>query len=221
MRKNCENVRDENGIITGVQRVSFRTVGGRGMARNDDWAPAADVKDIMEKMLEAFPDVFQGFDVNGVLAILTKGKKARKPIKLTPVRYPFSVGLDYVYIVEVFEEQWEKMGQKQKNLAVFHIMCRVPESGFDPQSNNYAKQRRYDYELYQEEFAVADGVPDWYSPDARDPFDAAGSDDDQSDEAEEETVARCPVTKESIENVGADDEDAEEEVEEGAALVES
>lgn len=143
------------------------------MAR-PDFEVTNEIQDIMERIAETFPRVFPGFDVNKIGSLFTKDKKARKPIRVISVGYPRDVWIDKTYIVEVFDEAWKEMTPKQRNLAVFHSMCFIPEGGFDAESSAYGKKRRYDYEMFAEEFAVTNGVPNWLeNDDARDVFDAA------------------------------------------------
>jgi len=160
-----------------------------------DYHVGPEVTDIMEKMLQTFPEVFSGFDVNLISCVHTKNKEsARKPLMLKAVRYPYDVWLNKVYIVEVAEKTWAEMDQKRKNLAVFHTMCAIPEGAFDPESKDYARIKRPDYELYAEEFAVSGGVPNWMeNDDAHDPM----------EKSKKKKVARNPVTVEDVANVGS------------------
>ena len=149
-----------------------------------------EVQDIMERIADKFPNVFPGFDVSRLGCLFTKGKKARKPIRLIPVSYPRDVWVDKTYIVEVFDANWCEMTPKQRNLAVFHTMCSIPEGGFDPESKSFGKKRRYDYEMFAEEFAVTNGVPNWLdNDDARGVFDAAD---------ETKGVLKSPVTVDDV-----------------------
>jgi hypothetical protein len=165
------------------------------MAKFTDYEINPEVSDIMEALIEEFPVVFEGFNVSQVGYVSTKNKKVRnrKGMKLHSVRYPFDVWIDKAYVVEIFHDTWIAMTPKQKNLAVFHIMCMVPEGGFDEQSKNYAKQKRPDYQMFAEEFAVSGGVPDWDINDsARDPMEV---------KEENDGVNRIPVTAKHISEV--------------------
>jgi len=197
------------------------------MPKFTDYYSDPEVRSIMEKFIAKFPGLFEGFNCDLINVVFTKKKKARKPIRLISVRYPQDVYISKPYIVEVFVIWWERMNQKQKNLAVFHVMCAVPEGGFDEQSSHYAGKVRPDVEMYLREFAASGGVPNWLENDAAaDPMDAslvalseAGpgkdedggateSEDDTQDGAEvggnddPKAILRVPVTKESIVNVG-------------------
>ena len=170
------------------------------MPKLSDYEVRPEVTDIMEQMIEGFPNVFEGFDVNLVLASHTKGKENdKKPLRLVAVKYPHSVMTDTVYIIEVMDDTWMKLSQKQKNLAVFHIMCSVPPGAFDPESKKYAGKRKPDYEIFAEEFAVSGGIPNWLENDveSRDPIDVANG-----DVAEE--IERKAVTKEDIAAIHAE-----------------
>ena len=195
------------------------------MPKFTDYYSDPEVKNIMEKFIEKFPGMFEGFNVDLINVVITKKKKSRKPIRLIPVRYPLDVYVSKPYIVEVFEQWWKDMNPKQKNLAVFHVMCAIPEGGFDEQSSHYAKKVRPDVEMYLREFAASGGVPNWLdNPNAADPMDAnpmllaecSGSDEDgetgsengesrdaiPDDDDDGKDIKRVPVTKDAIANVG-------------------
>jgi hypothetical protein len=164
-----------------------------------DYEVKPEVTDIMEKMIDGFPSVFEGFNVNQIGVTHTKKgkKKAKKPTRLIPVGYPYSVWIDKVYIIEVIEHLWANMTQKQKNLAVFHIMCSIPKDAFDPKSKSYAKKRRPDYEVFAEEFAVSGGIPNWMENEVepRDPLEVAKGNISGGD------IERKPLTKEDVEAI--------------------
>lgn len=166
------------------------------MAKFTDWGVCPEATDIMERIVEKYPQVFETIDVSRVGAVLTRGKSSRFPLKLKPVKYPFNVWIDGVdYILEVFDVQWSEMDDKQKALAVFHIMCMFPQGAFDENSSDFAKKKRADYELFAEEFAVSGGVPNWMeNPSAEDPL-------EEDSEEESDDVKRVPVTAEDITSV--------------------
>lgn len=162
------------------------------MAKESDYEVRQDVTDIMEKMVEAFPQVFSEFDTNQIFCVHTKDKEnEKKPITLKPVRYPFNVLIDRVYFAVVADKTWKEMDPKRRNLSVFHTMCSIPQGAFDTESKNYCKVKKPDYQLYAEEFAVSGGIPDWMNnEDAKDPI---GKEDDG--------IERNPVTVQGIANL--------------------
>lgn len=167
------------------------------MARFEDFTSDAEVQDIMERIVDKFPAVFDSFDTSGIHFIRTETTKEKKgpAVKLRSVTYPMEVFVGKPYIVETFSKNWEKLNSKQRNLAVFHVMCAIPIGGFDPESNKYAKKSKPDYEMYRLEFAVAGGIPDWQENDAaNDPLDI-GQDEVLEDS---EGSTKHPVTFESI-----------------------
>jgi len=169
------------------------------MARFVDYTVSPEIVDIMEAILEAYPNIFPGFDLNRLGCVVTKKKKSKKPIRLVPVGYPRDVYCDKTYVVEVFEKLWGALSQKKKNLAVFHVMCSIPEGGFDEGSKQYGKKRKPDYELFAEEFAITGGVPNWMeNDDAKDVFEGKKK---KAKKQSEKNHPRSAVTKESIENV--------------------
>jgi hypothetical protein len=184
------------------------------MAKFTDWESGKEVQDIMEKFLEKFPDIFSGFRTDGIHFIKTKKKKANRPINLRTVGYPFDVFVGKPYIVEVFAKWWDTMNQKQRNLAVFHIMCAVPDGGFDDQSKHYAKKLKPEIEMYTLEFAATGGVPNWMdNPSAVDPMNstadqvALGIPGAEAIPAESgDGIERIPVTQDALERVTEDAE---------------
>jgi hypothetical protein len=186
------------------------------MPRFDDWDNCSEVQDIVEKYVEKFPLIFEGFKVDKIFFILTKTKRiqGKFPIKVTTVPYPHYVYGGYAYCFNTYETKWDKFNQKQKHLAVFHAMCAIPVGGFDPLSNYYGKKVKPDYEMYAYEFAVSGGVPNWQENDsARDPMDVVQDDIPVAkDEDEEDPIPapsksnKTPATAESIATVIMDDD---------------
>jgi len=185
------------------------------MPKFTDCHTSTDVSDIMEDIIDKFPRVFPGFDLNQIGIIHSNGKKSKKnPLKIRSVRYPYDVWMSKVYIIEVADETWSEMCDKKKHLSVFHTMCAMPEGAFDAQSDNYAKIRKPDYEMYAEEFAVTGGIPNWMDNDeARDPMEVNGSvvGGEEKDEKKglKKATKRVPVTAESL--VSSEEEEAEAE----------
>lgn len=141
------------------------------MARFVDYYSDSEVRNIMESILDKFTDMFRGFDVQRIHFITTKEKKSHRPLKLRTVSYPMEVFIGRPYIVEVFETKWKVLDQKRKNLAVFHIMCSIPDGGFDLESDNYARKLKPEIEMFMLEFAACGGVPNWMeNPLAEDPM---------------------------------------------------
>ena len=141
------------------------------MSRFTDYYSDGEVKDIMERIVEKFPNMFTGFDSDAFFFITTKKKKSAKAIRLIPLAYPMEAAINKPYMVETYEARWKPMNPKQKNLAVFHIMCAIPEGGMDVGSKHYGKKVRPEITMYMREFAASGGVPNWMeNPAAVDPM---------------------------------------------------
>ena len=182
--------------------------------RFSDYHSDGEIKDIMERFIKRFPGMFEGFNVDKMFFITTKKKKSRKPVKLRSLSYPVEVFAGRPYIVEAFETVWKSLDQKKKNLAVFHIMCSIPDGGFSEDSKNYGKKLKPEIEMYLREFAAAGGVPNWMeNPDASDPMERTEKDVSKSIPAVEaipqgnkgSKVVRMPVTRNVIASVGSKD----------------
>jgi len=171
------------------------------MAKFVDYAGGREVQDVMEKFLEKFPQIFEGFDTDRIGFVLTKKKKSKIPVRLVQVGYPMDVFTNKTYVVEAFEKWWATMDQKKKNLAVFHIMCAIPEGAFDEQSKNYGKKLQPEIKMYMKEFAASGGVPNWMeNPDAEDPLGRTLEEIRNDIPKTGDDVERSPVTKESVED---------------------
>jgi hypothetical protein len=137
-----------------------------------DYFSSPEPAEVMQAFCEKFPAMFDGFKHDGFNVVFTKKKKATFPVKLHSVGYPnhvFSNGRPY--ILEVFESWWKDMTQRQKNTAIFHVMCAIPEGGFDEQSKMYAKKLKPEVNCYMLEFAATGGIPNWFdNPEAKDPL---------------------------------------------------
>ena len=142
------------------------------MPKVTDYNVSSEVTDIMEKFVNRFQKVFGHFNLAKIGCMHThKKENEKRPLTLKAVGYPYDVYLPKTYLVEVAQKTWAEMEDRQKHLAVFHIMCAIPEGGFDEQSKSYAKKRRPDYEIFAEEFAVTGGIPNWMENDAaKDPL---------------------------------------------------
>ena len=172
-----------------------------------DYQSDKEAMDIMEKFLDRFPGMFEGFDVKKIGFLMTLKKKAKEPIRLHCVAYPHDVFCSSVYIVEVFKSMWSKMDQKKKNLAVFRTMCSIPDGGFDEQSKHYAKKLQPEIRMFMKKYAACGGVPNWMeNPAAADPMERTSeeiAEDVPEVEAipEPEVEERVPVTKDTVEEV--------------------
>jgi len=153
-----------------------------------EWEVNQDVPLIVERLVSKVK-MFSAFESDRVFYLTVKGKKYKKPIKVTSCRFPYNLVSDpYIYIFEVMGDVWAALSQKQKNLSVYHAMCSVAPGGFEPSSKDFARKLSYDYELYADEYEVA-GVPDWLeNPEASDPLESN----------EKDNKKRVPITKETV-----------------------
>lgn len=180
--------------------------------RYTDYCSDGQVKSIMEQYLEHFPEMFEGFDVEAICFITTKKKKSPKPVRLRPITYPVEAFLGKPYIVETMDKKWSSLDTKKKNLAVFHIMCSIPQGGFNPTSKQYAKRIKPEIEMFLREFAASGGVPNWMeNPLAKDPMERTEEEVAKDspvveaipEEAIKDDAKRKPVTEETVASVGA------------------
>jgi hypothetical protein len=185
------------------------------MARYIDYYADGEIKDIMERILDRFPPMFEGFNTDKIAFIVTRKKKAKQPIRIKSVAYPVEVFVDKPYIVESFDAAWKKLDQKKKNLAVFRTMCAIADGGFDVNSKYYGRIAKPDIVMYMREYAASGGVPNWMeNPAAADPMERTADDmkkdmpggivaiPDAATKASGK-IARMPITKDTIASVGS------------------
>jgi hypothetical protein len=143
------------------------------VGRYNDFKRDVEVQNIMEEFVEKFPEMFEGFDPQGLHVIHTQKKKRGELIKLRTQGYPQEAFVGKPYIVEVLDMVWSTLDIKRKRLAVFHTMCSIPQGGFDPDCKFYAKKAKPDIQMFTLEFAACGGVPNWMeNPSAMDPLEA-------------------------------------------------
>jgi len=188
------------------------------MPKFNDYTSNSEVRDIMERYLDKFTVIFDGFDIDGMEFIMTQKKQVKTPIRLKKVGYPFEVFVGKPYIVEVFEEAWKKLSLKQRHQAVFHTMCSIPVGGSDPASNSYGGIAKPEIQMYTEEFAAVGGITNWMENDAAiDPMDVEQEDvvnkiaslQDEGEAIPTESVApsgKFPVTADAIAKVAEEAE---------------
>jgi hypothetical protein len=191
------------------------------MPRFEDYTVDPEVKDIVERYVKKFPQIFGGFKVDDIFFIVTQKKRlsGKFPIKVKSVPYPHYVSSGFTYVFETYETKWDKLNQKQKNLSVFHAMCAIPQDGFDPLSTYYGKIAKPDYEIYQFEYAASGGVPNWQEDDsARDPMEIDTDEIQLATDDEEEAIpapkkssdgTKSPVTIDDVAEAGMPDEPVE------------
>lgn len=138
------------------------------MARFSDYVVTSEIRDMMEKILTAFPSEYPGFDVEGIHTVMTKGKKSKSHVyRLKSCKYPEDTLHDKVYTLEVFEENWKLLSQKQKDHIINKVMMSIPEGGFDLNSDEYAKIKKPDYQTFAKEHRFTDGAVNWLEDDSK------------------------------------------------------
>jgi hypothetical protein len=180
------------------------------MAKFSDWSTAQDAKDITERFVERFPDVFEGFDADGIFFIQTQTKTSKVPVKVKALGYPAYIVAGKPYVVEVFEKWWKEMDDRQKNIAVFDAMSFIPDGGFDEQSKHYGKVTQPEIKMHMSTFAATGGVPNWFeNPAAKDPMARTAQEMSEDvpvvDAITEDSVPRTPVTVDDVADVGSAD----------------
>lgn len=154
-----------------------------------DVVRTGEIYETMQRIADRFP-MFEEFEPEKVLVVFRDEKKLKKIYRAKGFTYPASLETDKAYLVEIQDAAWADFDESKRNMLVFKFMVSVPMGGFDPDSKEYAKIKKPDYEMYAEEFAACGGNPDWINCDVTDPMEQGG-----------DSVERQPVQQEDIEEV--------------------
>ena len=179
------------------------------MAKSGDWTDMQEVKSIMERFLDRFPEMFEGVNVDEINFILTKKKKSKEPIAVHAVGYPEYLFMK-PFVVEAFDLWWRDMDPKKRNLAVWRALCAFPVGAFDEQSKHYGKKLQPEIKMFLKEYAACGGVPNWIeNPAAKDPMerttDEVAGDVPEVEVVPGQNIERTPLTQGDVESVGIDD----------------
>lgn len=121
---------------------------------------------IAMEVMNKYSEVFEGFDLSKIRFLRVKDKRSEKGYKVTSVGFPFNIDIPYLYYIEIYNDNWMKMTEEQRNILVFSSMYEIAPNGMDPESSSYGKKRKKDIEDFSEVIAVAGGRYDWKSPQA-------------------------------------------------------
>jgi hypothetical protein len=132
------------------------------MPKFADYVVTTEAKDIMEKIMTAFPNEYQGFDLDAIHTVITKKKKSKKSVyKLRAAKYPEDTLHDKVYFLEIFDENWKILDDNQKAHLMNRVMMSIPEGAFANSNESYGKLNKHDYETYGKEFKLTGGILNW------------------------------------------------------------
>lgn len=138
------------------------------MSKALEYVVTTEAKDIMEKILVAFPNDYQGFDLDAIHTVLTKNKKNKKHVyKLKAAKYPENTLHDKVYMLEIFDENWKELSDNQKAHLINRVMMSIPEGAFADSSENYGKLNKHDYETYHKEHKLTGGILNWLEDESK------------------------------------------------------
>jgi hypothetical protein len=173
------------------------------MAKFGDWTAWQEGRDIVDRLLERFPAIFDGFNANEVYFVMNKTKRSKEPIKVHISGHPFHL-FTKPYAFECFDLWWKDMDAKKKNLAIWRAMCAVPDKGFDDQSKDFGKKLQPEIKMFLKEYAACGGVPNWLeNPAAKDPMertaDEVSEDVPKVEAVPGQSIKRTPVTAGDIE----------------------
>lgn len=127
------------------------------MAKFKDWSSDVEVKDFANKLKTAYPDIFGHIDLEKI-QFFRVFKSSTKVAKIVPVKFPHdAVSCTHVYTIMTYNARWNIFSEAQKIAAVFQQLISIPEGGFDPESEFYAKMKRKDVNEYSE-FLCAVGM---------------------------------------------------------------
>jgi hypothetical protein len=155
-----------------------------------DWTNEVDAKEIAGRLVERYEQLFRNIQLDKMAFIRNLSKKSDTPIKIYGVKYPNSIWNDHVYIMEIFDDCWGTLEQKQRNLAVAQALCSIHTDGFSESSKNYGKIVKPDIVSFMEVYVMSGGIPNYLNnPSVIDPL--AGQDEDKFVIIPRRTIDHC------------------------------
>lgn len=131
------------------------------MAKFTAYCADTETKEIMEKLIKKYPVIFGHIVPDKIGFVMNLKNKSHIPIKVSSVKFPDAIWNDNVYTFVVFQDCWQTLESKQRNLAVAQAMCQIHPDGFAEQSQGYAKIVKPTITTFLEVFSMAGGVPNW------------------------------------------------------------
>lgn len=179
------------------------------MAKKVDWTEDSATLEIALKLVEKYPDLFDGLDLTKVRFVRDLNASGHKIGELKPCGFPYDIDSPYAYYIVANNIVWKELSAAQQNLAVMHFLYAIAPGGTDEASASYAKTRKHDVKDYDTILKAAGGRYDWAKPGATDLPDpladaSAPAPGELFDGAADEEVPRFPAPYASIH---VDDED--------------
>ena len=133
-----------------------------------EWQEDSEAMTIATELIEKVSDTldeFNGIDPSKIRFIRIMGRPNGKPQKVTSVGFPFNIDItSYLYYIEIDDEQWKKMDEAHRVATVLEALMEIAPGGMDPQSANYGKKRKKDFNGYRIVIDLLDGRYDWNLP---------------------------------------------------------
>ena len=85
---------------------------------------------IAAKLVEKFPDIYKGVDLDGVKAVAINNKERsekRRPWEIIPAKDPLSMFCSCSYCVVIYLSDWVEMGETVKNRLVADVLFAFPD----------------------------------------------------------------------------------------------
>lgn len=134
------------------------------MAKNTDWNEDIEAFAIADKLMQKFPQIFEGLDLGRIRFVRDLGAKSRKIGEIKTCSFPYDIDSPYAYYIIVNNGVWKELSEAQQQLAIMHLLYSVAPNGTDETSANYAKCRKHDVKDYDVILAAAGGRYDWTHP---------------------------------------------------------
>ena len=117
-----------------------------------DWQMCPEIKDLVDDIVEKFPNLFDHVDSSKISCIIAMaGNAPNKGRALATIRVindktRIATGTPYNYILEVYDANWNDQEDRQKQMVVFHELMHIePEAEEDD-----PKLRKHDTEDFYE-----------------------------------------------------------------------
>lgn len=136
------------------------------MAKNVDWSEDSEAVAIAIKLVDRYPELFDGLDLSKVKFVRNLAGGGNKVGEIKACVFPFDIDSPYAYYVVISNEKWKELSDAQRNLAIMHLIYSIAPGGTDESSSGYAKCRKHDVKDYNVVLDASGGRYDWTEPGA-------------------------------------------------------
>lgn len=110
-----------------------------------------ELKDIVDLIVEAFPEKLGHIESNKILYSCFSQPKSNVKARIVPIQKRYEIFLDEgSYILEIHKESWEVADEGLRLYIILHELTHIPSEGFNKESKEYKKTIKHDLEDFKD-----------------------------------------------------------------------